>query len=149
MSKKALVIIVVVSLFLLFAVMILAGVLFYKLSPQFQKESGETGEANTDSIGPVFTMDTFIVNLADPGGKRYLRITIALEVEREEVVEELKKRLPQVKHKILMILPEKKVEDLQSAEGKNATMNEIMSQLNALLPNGKIKHLYFTEFVIQ
>lgn len=151
MSKKALVIVVVVSLFLLFAGMAVGFVfLLNRLSPQLQNESGETTKAATDEgIGPVFEMDTFIVNLADPGGKRYLRITIALEVDHEKVVEELKNRLPQVKHKILMILPSKKVEDIQSVEGKDATMNEIMTALNALLINGKIKHLYYTEFVIQ
>ena len=152
MSKKSLVVVVIISLILLFSVMI-AGfvILLNKVSPQLQNES----EAKTDGvvvkegIGPIYEMDTFIVNLADPGGKRYLRITIALEVTSEKVVEELKKRLPQVKHQILMILPSKKVEDIQSVEGKNIAMNEIMTQLNALLKEGKITHLYFTEFVIQ
>ena len=64
-------------------------------------------------------------------------------------LEELTKRLPQVKNQILMILPNKKVEDIQTVEGKNIAMNEIVTQLNALLKRGKIKHLYFTEFVIQ
>jgi flagellar FliL protein len=35
-------------------------------------------EEDTNDLGPLFNLDTMIVNLAGNGGKRYLRVTMAL-----------------------------------------------------------------------
>ena len=36
-------------------------------------------------LGPIFSLDTFIVNLADKGGNRYLRVTMDLELGNPEL----------------------------------------------------------------
>ncbi len=56
-------------------------------------------------LGTIYALDTFIVNLADTGGNRYLRITMDLELGIPELESELDKRLPQIRDSILMILP--------------------------------------------
>ena len=100
-------------------------------------------------MGPVFSLDSFIVNLSDQGGKRYLRITMGLELGDPKFAEELTKRLPQIRDSILMILPSRKVDELQTTEGKNSLRTEIISNLNELLGKEIVKKIYFTEFVIQ
>ncbi|MFZ3049081.1 MAG: flagellar basal body-associated FliL family protein, partial [Desulfatirhabdiaceae bacterium] len=100
-------------------------------------------------IGPIFPLDNFIVNLSDQGGKRYLRITMALELSDVKIADVLTQRLPQVRDAILMILPAKKVDEMQSVEGKNALRTELMAKLNEMTGGGTIKTIYFTEFVIQ
>ena len=97
----------------------------------------------------IYSLDSFIVNLSDPGGKRYLRVTMGLELSDPKGNDEILKRLPQVRDSIIMILPARKVEDLQSAEGKNALRAEIMAKLNELMGRDLVKKVYFTEFVIQ
>lgn len=101
------------------------------------------------AIGPLFALESFIVNLADPGGKRYLRVTMNLELRDGKVNEAVSQRLPQVRDCILMVLPTRKVEDLQSIEGKNALREELIAKLNQLLGAGSVTKIYFTEFVIQ
>ncbi|WP_051327927.1 flagellar basal body-associated FliL family protein [Desulfatirhabdium butyrativorans] len=101
------------------------------------------------SIGPLFALESFIVNLADPGGKRYLRVTMNLELRDGKVNEAITQRLPQVRDCILMVLPTRKVDDLQSIEGKNALREELITKLNQLLGAGSVTKIYFTEFVIQ
>jgi len=107
------------------------------------------GNSIEQPLGPIYSLTTFIVNLADKGGNRYLRVTMDFELGNPEVETELNKRLPQVKDCILMILPSKRFEDISSVEGKIALRDEILEKLNSLLTQGKITNIYFKEFVVQ
>ncbi|MCP4628780.1 MAG: hypothetical protein GY850_35530 [bacterium] len=107
------------------------------------------GAAVKQSLGPIYTLDTFIVNLADKGGKRYLRVSIDLELQNPEMQVEIVKRLPQVRDSILMILPSKRFDDISSMDGKVALRNEILETLNGFLAQGRITKIYFKEFVVQ
>ena len=100
-------------------------------------------------LGPIFALDTFIVNLADKGGNRYLRVTMDLELGNSELESELEKRLPQVRDGILMILPTKRFEDISTVQGKTALRDEVLETLNGFLAQGKIINIYFKEFVVQ
>ena len=101
------------------------------------------------SLGTIFPMDTFIVNLADDGGKRYLRITMDLELTQDTAADDLKKRLPQIRDSILMVLPSKRFEDIRTVEGKTSLRGEIIANLNELFGKESISNIYFTEFVVQ
>ena len=111
--------------------------------------SNEEGQEVQQTPGTIFPMDTFIVNLADEGGKRYLRITMDLELTRGTVSDDLKKRLPQMRDSILMVLPSKRFEDIRTVEGKTSLRNEIIANLNGLFGQERISNIYFTEFVVQ
>ena len=159
MSNKILIILIgVVMIFMLG----LGGGLFMmwnKLSvmeTQAQRTAEDGEQADRDTrvsveklLGPIFPLDTFIVNLADKGGKRYLRITIDLELDSEDLESEVTKRLPQVRDSILTILPTKRFEDISSAEGKTALRDQMLERINGLLARGQITNIYFKEFVVQ
>jgi flagellar FliL protein len=100
-------------------------------------------------LGPIFALETFIVNLADKGGNRYLRITMDLELGNPELESEIQKRLPQVRDSILMILPSKRFADISPMAGKIALRDEILETLNGFLIQGEISNIYFKEFVVQ
>ena len=100
-------------------------------------------------VGPIFSLDTFIVNLADKGGNRYLRVTMDLELNNPELETEINKRLPKVRDSILMILPTKRFEDISTVQGKTALRDEMLTTLNGYLAQGKISNIYFKEFVVQ
>jgi flagellar FliL protein len=100
-------------------------------------------------LGPIFSLDTFIVNLADKGGNRYLRVTMDLELANPNLEAEITKRIPQVRDSILMILPTKRFEDISTVQGKTALRDEILATLNGYLAQGKVTNIYFKEFVVQ
>ena len=108
-----------------------------------------SGGSIEQPLGPIQALDTFIVNLADKGGQRYLRVTMDLELGNLELETEIANRLPQVRNSILMILPSKQFSDISSVEGKIALRDEIMESLNGFLTQGKITNIYFKEFVVQ
>jgi flagellar FliL protein len=111
-------------------------------------QSGQ-GATVKQSLGPIYSLDTFIVNLADKGGKRYLRVSIDLELGNPDMQVEIINRLPQVRDSILMILPSKRFDDISSVDGKVALRNEILATLNGFLTQGQITKIYFKEFVVQ
>ena len=110
-------------------------------------------KAKPEEIGAVVSMDTFIVNLADPGGNRYLRVTMDLEQAGKPAGktagDELAKRMPQIRDAILMILATKRYADISTPEGKTALREEILNAVNGLLVSSQIARIYFKEFVIQ
>ena len=104
---------------------------------------------NVDQLGIMYDLGTFVVNLADKDADRYLKIDIVLELENEQVKMEVDKRLPMIKDAITTLLITKTSEELQTTEGMELLKEEIIKRVNALLPLGGVKNVYFTEFVIQ
>lgn len=113
------------------------------------EKSAEEKAKEETAIRPTYKMDTLIVNLADQGGKRYLRVTMEMELSAPEVLDEITKRLPQLRDTILMILPSKQYAEISTTEGKIALRDELIAKINSLLKKGTITTIYFTEFVVQ
>jgi flagellar FliL protein len=116
--------------------------------------------------GIMLNMSTKIINLVDPGGHKYIRLTIVVEVapdnpeyeslpEEEkahylnEFEEKLNSRLPIMDDIVITLLSTKTYEELYTAEGKENLRTEIMSILSEKLPDLQIISIYFTEFVVQ
>ena len=104
---------------------------------------------NIEEVGIQYDLGSFIVNLADKDADRYLKISIVLEIQDEKVKMEVEKRLPQIKDVITTLLFTKTSQDLKTPEGLERLKEEILKRVNAILPIGGIKNVYFTEFVIQ
>ena len=99
--------------------------------------------------GHIYSIDPFIVNLADAEDNHYLKIRINLKSTKPEPNEEFAKKLPLIKDTILTILSQKKSEELFHSSGKEKLKAEMMRLVNPNLAELKIKAVYFTEFVIQ
>jgi flagellar FliL protein len=106
-------------------------------------------QVQTPALGTLFPLDTFIVNLADQERSRYLRVTMDLELVTPTDTEKVNQRLPQVRDRILMLLPSKRFADIASMEGKTALRDEIIGKLNGLFPENVITNIFFSEFVVQ
>ncbi|MFC1491129.1 flagellar basal body-associated protein FliL [Nitrospinota bacterium] len=108
-------------------------------------------EAGPESplVGPMISLKTFIVNLADPGGRRYLKVKLELELENKETEMELKARLPEVKDQIILALSSKTYQQIQGVAGKTVLREELTARANSVLKSGKVRKAFFTEFVVQ
>jgi flagellar FliL protein len=102
-----------------------------------------------EMVSGSYVLDTFVVNLNDPGGKRYLKTNIELEYVGDAVGEELGRRLPQLRDVVLLLLSSKSLDEIQTVDGKIALRQELIQRINQILTSGKIRNLYFTQFVIQ
>jgi flagellar FliL protein len=103
-----------------------------------------------NEIGMLYPLETFIVNMADSGGTRYLKVTLQLELDdTKKLVESMDKRKPQLRDSILTVLASKRYEEVSSAQGKLILKQEVIRRVNSLLTEGSIVNVYFTEFVAQ
>lgn len=116
--------------------------------------------------GIMLNMPTKIINLVDPTGRKYIRVTIVAEFapddpeyeslpEEEKIAyltefeEKLNSRLPIMDDTVITLLSTKTYEDLYTAEGKEKLRAEIMEILSEKLVDLHLISIYFTEFVVQ
>ena len=100
-------------------------------------------------IGILYPLDTFTVNLKSDAGRRYLKATMSLELDSPELSHELDSKAPVLRDRIIRILSSKTLEEISSKKGKQKVSEQIMDTLNAMITDGQIQGIYFTEFVIQ
>jgi len=167
-SSNMLMIIIIVVLILIIiigavvAVMLMSGgddSVDATTAPQVKEKSVSSNTKTTndaynntrklDQIGILYPLDTFTVNLKSDSGRRYLKVTMSLELEGEELSKELDAKAPVLRDRIIRILSSKTLEEISSKKGKQKVTQQIMDALNAMLSDGRIKGIYFTEFVIQ
>lgn len=101
------------------------------------------------SIGILYPLDTFTVNLKSNSDRRYLKVTMSLELDNKDLSAELDAKTPVIRDRIIRILTSKTLEEISSRKGKEKITQQIMETLNSMISDGKIKGVYFTEFVIQ
>jgi flagellar FliL protein len=112
------------------------------------KKEGEAKPA--DKPGTVLNLEPFIVNLADTSGKRYLKLTLAVDLKDEAAKKSLEARMPQVRDSILLLLTSKTYADISPVAGKLKLRTEVLRSLgNILGASGGVHAVYFTEFVVQ
>lgn len=91
-----------------------------------------------------------VVNLADHGGMRYLRLRIVLEFKKNEKLSaEIKAKNAPVMEDILHVLRSKSVDDIRPLDKEEKVKQEIVSKINTRLKNGKVEKVYFSDFLIQ
>lgn len=122
-----------------------------KTTTQKKNPNYEPGEdlRSLKEIGILYPLDTFTVNLKSDSGRRFLKTTISLELEGEELSLELDAKAAVLRDRIIRILSSKTLEEVSSKKGKNKLSAQIMDTLNSMITDGHIKGIYFTEFVIQ
>lgn len=128
--------------------------------------------------GQMVDTGTKVVNLADPGGRRFLKATITIEVppldfffpvevveatatpaaEGAAAVEDprtaefttlIDKKMPIINDILNTLLTSKTFDQIYTVEGKEALREEIKKEINARLPELGVIAVYFTEFVVQ
>ncbi len=118
-----------------------------------EAKSGEAGGGEAGGgegkMGVFVSLDPFIVNLASDSGKRYLKITMQLELARPDMAAEVNNRMPQIKDAVITVLSSKTADDLLTIEGKFRLKEQVLTRINNTLTSGVVKNIFFVEFVIQ
>ncbi|MCB2184861.1 MAG: flagellar basal body-associated FliL family protein [Deltaproteobacteria bacterium] len=112
--------------------------------------AGEAGGPKAQDVGAIIKLEPFVVNLADPTGKRYLKLSLAVDAKDEAMKAQIDARMPQIRDSILLLLTSKSYADISSVAGKIRLRNEVLQIFNrALKGHGAVHAVYFMEFVIQ
>ncbi len=156
-GSKKLLIIIIAAVVILLGAGAAAYFLFLKKPPPEEGEGAakEQIEAPVPTpeeeaeIGPMVDIKEFIVNIISEDNAHYVKAALTLELNKEEALEEVNKRMPQIRDAILLLIGNKTLEELQDLQGKKQLKAELKSKINAFVRSGKVKNIYLTDFVVQ
>ncbi|TKB10285.1 flagellar basal body-associated protein FliL [Desulforhopalus sp. IMCC35007] len=100
-------------------------------------------------IGPMVNIEEFVVNIISGDTPHYVKASLTVELSNEAVKPEVEQRMPQVRDAVLLLIGNKTYEELQDLQGKRQLKAELTSKINSFLQTGKVRAIYFTNFVVQ
>jgi flagellar FliL protein len=112
-------------------------------------EKKEGAPAAGGGAGEIVSIPPLLVNLAEPQGRRYLKLALDVEMKDKPAADELNKNMAKVKDTLLLLLSSKTYDDLASLENKILLKKEIVERLTLVLGEQKVMRVYITEIVIQ
>ena len=115
------------------------------------KAHEEPAEPPLEARG-LLSFEPFLVNLADPGGARFLKVTVQLVVASEAEAKHIEHKavvLMHLRSAILELLTVQQADTLVTAEGKKALKEAIKARVAPDLPHQKVMDVLFSEFVVQ
>ena len=99
--------------------------------------------------GTLTPLPVFLVNLADPLGRRYLKLGLEVEVRDPDAQAALTKYEAKIKDTLLLLLSSKSYDSLSTMQAKMELKQEVADRLNQILGKGSVLRVYITEMVIQ
>lgn len=97
-----------------------------------------------------YDLPEMLVNLNTNGRKAsYLKIKVALEVDRRSAITELDSKLPRVIDDFQIYLRELRLEDLNGSAGMFRLKEELLSRVNLSLQPIIVKDVLFKEMLVQ
>jgi flagellar protein FliL len=108
----------------------------------FEKETKEV-------TGPLVPLDAFVVNLDEPGSARYLKLTVQLELVDAKAEEIIEKSKQVIRDEVLRHLSGLKLADTLGAKAKDTLRDEMMKMIEDIVGKGKVRRMFFQEFVVQ
>jgi len=98
-------------------------------------------------------LEPFTVNLAPEGADRYLQTTIVLQMSDDKAADALKVYMPVIRNRFLMLLSSKRPSELETVEGKQKLVGELVAAAQAAIPGSTPERgaagALFSTFVIQ
>lgn len=112
---------------------------------------------------PVFVnLEPFTVNLVPESGDQYLQVVLSLELDEALSEPLLKAQMPKIRNNITLMLSAKKASELLPKEGKEHLADGLKDEINSvieppkknkkgevIMPEGPVKSVLFTSFIIQ
>jgi len=167
-SKKLLIIIIAVVLLLVIVGGAAAVLLLKKKGDDSEGETkGAAAKSAKHEVAPVFVrLEPFTVKLQADAEKQeqYLQLVPELRVLDAPVGEKIKLYMPEIRHKMLLLLSSKKPSDLSTPQGVDKLSSDLRNQVNLIVDgeqktappaDGKpraedpVQAVLFTSFIIQ
>jgi len=115
------------------------------------KKANEKDTEKEEQVSIIIPLRSFVVNLFDKKGigKRYLKISMELEVAKEEDKLKIDNHIPQLRDTVLILLSSQTLKDINTMEGKLELKHAILLRMNQILGKKTARRIFFTEFVVQ
>jgi len=118
------------------------------------KEEGEKPAEAAKLPAQFVELEPFVVNFQPGSTSRFLQVTVQLMTRELEMVEFLERNKPIVRNDLLLLLGNKRVDEVSTHEGKEALRVAALESVRKIIkdeggkPEG-LENVYFTSFVMQ
>ena len=140
-------------------VMILAGVIvlllagggaFFFLKGGTSEAAAAETEAETEKLGTLVQMESFILNLNEAKYTRYQKNRFSVEHGNDELKAVLDERKDVVRDRVLTYLSGLSVDEVRGSEPKETIREAVTQKINeACNTEDGVRSVLFTEFVVQ
>lgn len=144
--------------------LVLSGVLPVPFGPM--AEARAASEQARPAVTVMYAMKERVVNLADTGSPRYLKVQVTLEFidqsrkeppkgeaikqQQEAFSKEIAAHSAILEDKLTMVFSSQHSSDLLTPQGKERLKQQLIDQVNAALhQQERVVNIYFTTFIIQ
>ncbi|WP_423067562.1 flagellar basal body-associated FliL family protein [Devosia sp. CN2-171] len=98
----------------------------------------------------IFNLPTMTVNLRGEGEReQFMKLTVALEVANEEVMEEIQPRMAKVVDAFQVYLRELRKSDLEGSAGIYRLKEELRRRVNIAIFPAQVESILFKEILVQ
>lgn len=138
---------------LILVVLVAGGAAYWAATTAISSTPGGKPATPKDKAGVVdgvpYDAGEFVTNLADPGGRRLIRIKLEVGLSDEQAKAELEKRNGAMRDAVIGVLRSKTVADLNQDKDMAVLRGEIQKKIEPLVTEGKVVYLFITEFAVQ
>ncbi len=106
---------------------------------------GKPGEVEP----PVHLLENMVMNPAGSHGSRFLLTSVGLQLQDAAASDAVKTREAEIRDLVLRVLGSKTVEELVEISNREAYKKELRLALDSLVGPGKVRAVFFPQFVIQ
>ncbi|MBN4081305.1 flagellar basal body-associated FliL family protein [Caldithrix abyssi] len=119
----------------------------YKVAKQLEESEAEKNKM--PEMGFVYYFTDFTVNPLGSNGRRFVVVEYAVESKDKKVIDEIKKREPQLRDEFITYLKQHTVDHILSMSFQEKSKSELIQTINNHLNTGVIDSLYYTKLIIQ
>ena len=120
-----------------------------KKEPEEVDEDGNPVPRKKAIRGPVEKMDPIVIQLRNPEFDRFARIAFEVELAGEEDLEYYEAYKPRIRDAFIAWLSDRTYEELRGSRGLTKVKTKLTERAEKILPGGRIKAIYITNFVVQ
>jgi flagellar FliL protein len=110
-------------------------------------KEGKAGESGSEP--PVHLLENMVMNPAGSHGSRFLLMSVGLQLKDATAGESIKTREAEIRDLVLRVLGSKSVEELVEISNRESYKKELRTALDSLVGAGKVRAVFFPQFVIQ
>jgi flagellar FliL protein len=96
-------------------------------------EMVESAPARPETPPAFLPLENMVVNLADPGGNRFVQIGISLQIQDAKTGDEMKAYMPSIRSSVLLLISQRTSEELLQLPGKEKLAKDIVADISRIM----------------
>ena len=88
-------------------------------------------QAKNPKTAPTFlSLENMVINLADPGGNRFIQLGLTLQLQDAATEAAVKSYLPSIRSQVLVLISQRTADELLVASGKEKLANDVIATIS-------------------